>query len=489
MKYSKFFSGRRAPLLAAVALCALAASCGGGAGSNNANSAGTAITQQIASCTASLPALAVPTTGNSVPVILDAGPCAYGVPAGSSGAAPSVFVIGAANVPFTSVTVCKPGTTTCQTIDHVLVDTGSNGLRLMSSVVSSTLSLPAITTGSGPLIECIQFADGYSWGSMHRADVKLAGEFAGNIPIQVIGDASSFSVPSTCSSTSTHVLNDVISFGANGVLGIGVFNQDCGQVCTTYAANTLYYSCPSTTTCAESTAALTDQATNPVSAFTADFNGVLLQIPALASATGALNLRGTLTFGINTQSDNQTSTVSPGAQIYLADSTGDFFSTITSVTGGYTFNATAYGNSFLDSGSNGIYIPGTNIPTDPTLGWFLPVVAASGGNPADVITLGATQRGSMGTGYSGGSFNSTQTGSTNTFSFTIANASTVLFPSGGGNNTAFASLGAAGSGKPNSTGGIDWGMPFFFGRPVFVGLEGWNITLTSGSGVGPLWAY
>ena len=486
MTSSKSFPGRRGLLLALAALCSLAVSCGGGGGSNNSNSSGSTIAQQIASCTAGLPALSVPTTGNSVPVILDAGPCAYGVPPGSpAGTAASVFVVGAANVPYTSVTVCTPGTTSCQTIDHVLVDTGSTGLRLMSSAVSSALSLPSISTGNGPLIECIQFADGYSWGSMRRADVKLAGEVATNIPVQVIGDASSYSVPGTCSSTSTHALNDSISFGANGVLGIGVFAQDCGSGCVT-TPTSLYYACPTTSTCAETAVAVANQATNPVFAFPADYNGVLLQFPSLAANGGALNLTGTLTFGINTQTNNQTSSVSPSGAIYLADDTGDFFSTINSVGGGYTFTATAYSNSFIDSGSNGIYLPGTNIPTDATSGWFIPVDAATG----NIITINATQSGSTGFGYVNGVPTSTPTSTTNTFNFSIANANTVLFSSGNGSNTAFSSLGASSTFAATSVGGIDWGMPFFFGRPVFVGMEGNTITLGNGSnGQGPLWVY
>ncbi len=487
MTSSKTFLGRAGLLLGLATLCALAVSCGGGGGSNNSNSSGNSITQQIAACAAqNYPPLSVPATGNSVPVILDNGPCAYGVQPGSAaGTAPTVFQVGAANLPYTTVTVCTPGTTSCQTIDHVLVDTGSTGLRLMSSVVSSALSLPSISAGNGALIECIQFADGYSWGSMRRADVKLAGEVAANIPVQVIGDATSYAVPGTCSSTSPHALNDVISFGANGVLGVGVFAQDCGPGCVT-SPSSLYYACPNTTTCTETAVAVPDQATNPVFGFPADFNGVLLQFPPVAANSGALNLLGTLTFGINTQANNQTASVSPSGAIYLADNTGDFFSTINSVGGGYAFTATAYSNSFIDSGSNGIYLPGTQIPTDKTSGWFIPLDAATG----NVITINATQQGGMGGGYVGNQPTSTPTGVTNTFNFSIANANTVLFPSGNGTNTAFSSLGAASSFATNSVGGIDWGMPFFLGRPVFVAMEGNTITLTNGTrGIGPLWIY
>ena len=36
---------------------------------------------------------------------------------------------------FTSVTICVPGTSSCQTLDGVLVDSGSSGLRLLASQV------------------------------------------------------------------------------------------------------------------------------------------------------------------------------------------------------------------------------------------------------------------------------------------------------------------------------------------------------------------
>jgi hypothetical protein len=472
-------------LAAALALCALAVSCGGGggSGSNNSNTSGSTVAQQIASCTANLPTLAVPTTGNSVPVIVDAGPCAYGLPFGTTSGTSSVFVLGSANVPYTSVRICTPGTTSCQTIDHILVDTGSTGLRIMSSVLSSSVSLPAVTTnGTTPLIECVQFADGYSWGSLRSADVRLAGEVASGITVQVIGDATTYTVPPSCTSGGSTALNDVISFGANGVLGIGLFAQDCGSNCVS-SQNSFYYSCPTTSTCQESTATLAQQATNPVAAFT-DYSGVVLQFPAVSAGGGALNLRGTLTFGINTQTDNQIATLAPSAGSYPADGYGDFISTLVSNTAGYALPTTPYPNSFIDSGSNGIYLPsGTIIPTDSTSGWYTPTIAVSAQNPvADVFSLVATQQGATGTGNS----NST----INTYNFVIANANTVLFPLDNGTDTAFNGLGAVSSGTlSSSVGGIDWGLPFFFGRPLFVVLEGNPITVGNSTPTGPFWAY
>ena len=469
-----------AQMALAVAVCVVAASCGGGGGggSNLSNTTGDTIAQQIATCTAGLPALAVPTTGNSVPVILDAGPCAYGLPFGTTTGTSSVFVIGAANVPYTSVKICTPGTTSCQTIDHILVDTGSTGLRIMSSVLSSAVVLPAVTTnGTTPLIECVQFADGYSWGSMRSADVHIAGEVASAVSVQVIGDSATYSVPSGCSSTGT-ALNDVISFGANGVLGVGLFAQDCGQVCVTNTT-TLYYSCATTTTCNPSQATLSQQATNPAVAFATDFNGVLLQFPALGPHAGALNLQGSLIFGINTQSNNQTSTVSPSANIYVADGFGDFVSTLVSNTGGYTLPSSSFANSFIDSGSNGIYLPtGTAIPTDSKYGWYIPTISVSVQNPVeDVFSLVASQQGAG------------NTGNLNTVNFEIANANTVLFPADGGNDTVFNGLGTTSSGGTSSVGGIDWGLPFFLGQKIFVGFEGNTIVVGGSSALGPIWAY
>src|SRR4051812_13285917 len=63
---------------------------------------------------------------------------------------------GAMNRPCASVTICVPGTNDCQTIDHLLIDTGSFGLRVYDSVL--TLNLPAETDASGKAVaECVSF--------------------------------------------------------------------------------------------------------------------------------------------------------------------------------------------------------------------------------------------------------------------------------------------------------------------------------------------
>ena len=103
---------------------------------------------------------------NLQPLTVDAGP------------QPQAFT--ARNEAFTSVTVCVPGTNTCQTIDHILVDTGSSGLRLLSSVL--TIPLPPQNDSSGnPLDECPLILRGYAWGPVALADILLAGEKASSL--------------------------------------------------------------------------------------------------------------------------------------------------------------------------------------------------------------------------------------------------------------------------------------------------------------------
>src|SRR5207302_9687376 len=62
-----------------------------------------------------------------------------------------------ANGLFVTIAVCGPSTSNCQAIDGVLVDTGSYGLRILSSNGGGelTLPLPPQTDSNGnPIGEC-----------------------------------------------------------------------------------------------------------------------------------------------------------------------------------------------------------------------------------------------------------------------------------------------------------------------------------------------
>jgi Protein of unknown function (DUF3443) len=350
------------------------------------------------------------------------------------------------NLPFVSVTICAPGSTVqCQTIDHVLLDTGSSGLRIVASVLSPSVVLPQQQDANGAsLVACTQFADGVSWGPVKKADVKLSGELASALPVQIIGDPAFSTVPAACSSGGP-LENTVATFGSNGVLGIGVFREDCGSFCATHTTAGIYYGC--TGSGCQPTLATTDmQVQNPVAQFAVNNNGVIVELPPVA-ATGAASASGSLVFGIGTQANNGLGS----ASIFTVDPDAGVFTTI--------FNSLTLANSFIDSGSSVLFFQDPNTPTcsgTSSVGLYC---------PAATQVLSATNRGLNGV--------------TGSVDFSIANADSLLTTNAG--NRAFDNLGA-----PTSfTRSFDWGLPFFFGRNVFTAIED---APTSG-GVGPYFAY
>ena len=363
------------------------------------------------------------------------------VDSGPAGAGAGIF-----NIPYVTVTVCVPGSTTaCQTIDHVEVDTGSSGLRIISSVLSSSMlaALPQEqSTVGGALAACTQFGDGITWGTMRTADITVSGEKAASVPMQVIGDTNYPNIPSDC--TSHGAQEDTVAlFGANGILGVGPLYYDCGNDCVGSTQNNVYFSCPSVGgTCNDVDTPLNLQAINPVVNFTTDNNGVILELPTIADA-GSVTATGALVFGIGTESNNGLGS----ATVLTTDSVGDI---------SITFNNVPYVDGFIDSGSNLNYIVDG-------------AITVCGSSPDQVFCPSSEL-----------SVSATNVGSNNTQSvvnFNIGDATT-LFEN---NYAAFDNVAA-----PNpDPAGFDFGLPFFYGRNVFTAIEGQN---TSG-GVGPYFAY
>ena len=192
------------------------------------------------------------------------------------------------------MTVCAPGTSNCQNISGVLVDTGSFGLRILSSALGSLNgSLPQQKSASGnPTIECAQFVSSVLWGPVKTADVTLAGEKASSVPIQVI-DPSVATIPSACTAIGP-AEEDLNSLGANGILGIGFFMADCGPACaSTGSANPgFYYSCAGSS-CQVIGESTSQQVQNPVALFSQDNNGVVLQMPSVSASTTSSTSTGT----------------------------------------------------------------------------------------------------------------------------------------------------------------------------------------------------
>lgn len=395
----------KTPLAGALLLtAALCSACGGGSGTHNntSNASGS----------------------NVQPIVVNAGPDNN-----------------YANGVFTTVTVCAPGTSNCTNVGGVLVDTGSFGLRILSSALGTVAgSLPQQKGPSGnPVVECAQFVSSVLWGPVETADVAMAGEKATSVPIQVVDN--SVPIPSGCKSVGP-AEESLASLGANGILGVGFLINDCGPACASAGAGNpgFYYGCAGSS-CQVIGQSESEQVKNPVALFQRNNNGVLIQLPAASSS--AVSLSGSMIFGINTQSNNAIGS----AQIFHPDNNGNLKT---------NFKGTTY-EGFLDSGSNAYFFLSSSVVgmpecPSPESGFYC---------PSSPTNFSATNTSGSGSGAS------------SNINFTIDNAEQ-LFQSA--TSAVFPTLGGP---NPNT---FDWGLPFFYGRNVFVAYQ-------SPAGNGPYWAY
>jgi hypothetical protein len=405
-------------LFAVIALALSLAACGGGGSSDAVSNSSNAASSHPDSASTSAPT-AAPTTAstsatpaNVVKVTIDGTYNYY-------------------NAPYVTLTLCAPGTQNCATIDHVIVDTGSVGLRLLRSAVPSSLGLVNATdpVGGNTLAECMEFASGHAWGPISTVDLKMGGETASSLKVHILDDSFA-SKPAECASYGPDMLaNGAKSFGGNGYIGIDVLRRDCLGGCTT-TSNTLYYDCAGTQ-CSPVGMPATHQMQNPISAFAADNNGVTLTFPALA-AGGAQNVSGTMTFGIDTQANN----ASTGA-------------TKLAINGSASVNA-SYGDrsmqAILDTGSGAYYFPDSTIALCPSS-----FSSQAYYCPAQQLTRSATL--------------ASKSGNAQAISFDILNASTEL----ANNLPAHAGIGV--NVDLFGAGVLDLGMPFFYGRTVTFGIQ------------------
>jgi len=351
------------------------------------------------------------------------------------------------NEPCVSATVCDPANpSSCVTIGGLLLDTGSIGLRVFSQALGSLRpSLPAITQGGNPVAECIAFLDGSSqWGPVVGGSVVLGGEPPVPVPIHVI-DSTFAGRPSPCAGAQT----DPASAGYNGILGVGEWIQDCGAGCAppSSSAGSPYYVC-SGSSCATTTVDLAFQVTNPVAALPTDGNGVVVELPSLP-VTGAASASGSLVLGIGTRANNV-----PGASVAafpLDLGTGTFLTA--------TPGRARADPAFLDTGSNGLFFPTADARLTPC-----PRSGSSWFCPASPVALTATNAGAAGTPSASVCFEIA--------SIDALPGSVGVAPAVGGPDM---------SPSPQ----FDWGLPFHFGRSVYVGIE----TTHSPLGTGPLVAY
>lgn len=396
-----------------IALVVLGA-CGGGGGGSDPPPA--VATPRLA-IGASPPArLEIPAAPNVLPIALGRGPRGT-----------------AFNAPFVSVTICVPGTSTCQTIPQVLLDSGSTGLRIAASALAAHMDLPPLlTAGGAPVSECLQFASGAAWGAVRRADLQLAGERAQGLAIQVYERAAPASRPRPGACAVGSDIAEVID--ANGVLGVGLRRQDCGAACESANPPAIYFSCAADA-CTPTSVARADQVGNPVAALGANNNGLAILLPSVAPG-GSSVVTGAAVLGIGTQANNALG----AARVFAPDADG--FLTA-------RYKGTSY-RSFLDTGTNSLRFPDAVLPL---CGEFY--------CPAGPGSLAATIRSAAGV---------------------LQDVAIAFDPPDALGADA---VGAVIAGGARSGQFVNWGLPFFFGRTVLLAIEG----AETPAGLGPYWAF
>ncbi|HEX8816052.1 MAG TPA: DUF3443 family protein [Terriglobales bacterium] len=376
------------------------------------------------------------------------------------------------NGAFASATVCLPDSSVnCVTVDHLLVDTGSNGLRVLGTQLTNLTLTPA-TVGSKTLYDCAIRHDGsFLWGAVALADVYVSGEKAMGIPVQVVADPTGGAgdIPSGCSGNGAIDEDTQKALGANGILGVGPEPTDCTLAGVNHCDGSagaplpVYYACSGSSLACESNirVARAQQITNPVAAFTADNNGTVVSFPAVAAAQARVT--GTITFGIATRANNAIPTA---VTVYQMDA-NDNFQTV------YYGPPLQYlPHSLIETGANAYLIPNPNesiAVCSDMVEFFCPstVFDTSAQNAGANRTLGPLVE------------------------FSVENADTLL---GGSLDAGFGSLAGPNGTTPCVNDGgtytgsctFDWGLPFFFGRTVYTSID---MATVSNEPVTPWWAY
>ena len=422
-------------LVLVVAALLLLAGCGGGGNSVE--------TRCVGNCSGLTPGQAgpevvvsEPSGDNTVEVRVDRGP-------------DTGFALGVTNLPYVSVRVCAPGSSTaCTTVDHVFLDTGSIGFRVLKSAVAS-IGLPLTTKDGGTVAECYPFVIGAVWGPLARADVALGGELAANIPVQLIDDGSPAqpAAPADCTTAANgELLSSATRLQAKGVLGVGMLRYDCGLACEagSYAgAVTLYQRCDSAG-CTALAVPAEEQLANPVAHFAVNNNGTLIVLPAVPD-NGASLARGRLVFGIGTQTNNQPPAAGTLLRVQTDPTTPDYLYVASTIAG------RRYANSYFDSGSNGLFFEDAVLPTR---------CVGSGAGSSWYCPASTQARSAL---------LSDPYGNSATVPFSIVSAD-LLFAAP---NVAYATLGGrAGASDPDT---FVWGLPFFYGRTVYTSIWGQSL--------------
>jgi hypothetical protein len=190
------------------------------------------------------------------------------------------------------------------------------------------------------------------------------------------------------------------------------------------------------------------QVSNPVASFKTDNNGVLIQLPSVATS-GAGTATGKLIFGIGTQSNNALGS----AKVLPVSAVDGSFTTL--------YKLGRLSGSVIDSGSNALFFPDSTIMqcTDQS-GFYCP--------SSPLSESGTMQAADGSTSVS--------------INFTVVSEQTYLHgtpaaPGLAGQTSAGSSLSQA----------FDWGLPFYYGRNVYTAIDG--KTTPGTTVIGPYFAF
>lgn len=349
---------------------------------------------------------------------------------------------GGVNHPYVTLTICNPtNLTSCATVNNILLDTGSVGLRIFSSVLP--ISLPPISTGTNSgLFQCAVFGSGGVWGPVSQAAITMSNEPAVTVPIQVLAPAQG-PAPATNSTCNLGTLTQPSDAALNGILGLAPFQHDNDSLILANAD--VYFSCTSSGCGSPLTnVASAQQVANPIFALPQDNNGIIIKLPAVPNG-GAVNEGGDLIFGLNTATPiNDPVALSGSATIHTIMKSS--FQTPT------TFNG-VQSNAFVDTGSDAMFFPST-MPqcASPLMVFYCPNSSTTLIAQIDPAAANVS------------------------VPFQVGNATTLAATG----FTAFPNIGG------NFGSGFLWGMPFFYGKIVYIvyGPVTGSVTWNS-----PMWAF
>lgn len=370
--------------LALLALAFLLVGCGGGATSTSTliSNGGGALSSNI---------------GNTSATVCSATPEQLQPYGGvSSGSASSVYMdncatagtLAAVNLPYISVNVCAPSGA-CAWIDHVLVDTGSVGLRLLADALPPALlaSLPStpVAGSTASVGECFQFVVSYMWGGVRTATVNLGGtvpasggahngSVSGTGNIFILNDPNvPATVPASCSTAAgiaSPQAKAAIDFGANGIIGIGMLPDDASNGAATYY-QCLAGSCtlfPATTTTAAGTPPPGAAVVNPLAAAHLSAAAITLDAAStihshtvtysnygLPGFVNASALVGTLSYLSGPPTPSAKFYVNPYSQRMPAQLSNG------SASANFPTSTTTFAGAFMDSGSNAYFYTQTDL--------------------------------------------------------------------------------------------------------------------------------